>query len=71
MVKPPLSTLRRDTGRQRVAGADRMFWFEIDGDAAGAMARERAPKKWRRGWKSHLIEGQRRRLGGSVSRDSN
>jgi hypothetical protein len=49
-----------------LAAADRPVWFENDDDAAGAMARERALKTWRRDRKGHPIEVQNARLGGSV-----
>jgi putative endonuclease len=33
-------------------------WFETYDDAAAAIAREKAMKKWRRDWKIRLIEEQ-------------
>jgi len=36
---------------------DRLVWYETGGSIAGAIAREKAIKKWRRGWKIALIEG--------------
>lgn len=33
-----------------------LVWFEIYADMPSAIAREKAIKKWRRGWKIELIE---------------
>lgn len=37
-------------------GVDRLVYFEPHADAAAAIAREKAIKKWRRAWKVDLIE---------------
>ncbi|TPQ32527.1 GIY-YIG nuclease [Bradyrhizobium guangdongense] len=39
-------------------GVDRLVLFEIYEDAATAIAREKELKKWRRDWKTRLIEEQ-------------
>ena len=43
------------TAKYRVA---RLVWFEVHDDPRGAIAREKAIKKWRRDWKVRLIEEQ-------------
>jgi putative endonuclease len=35
---------------------DRLVWFEIYDDALNAITREKQLKKWRRDWKTRLIE---------------
>ena len=35
---------------------DRLVWYETGGTMEGAIAREKALKKWRRDWKCNLIE---------------
>src|SRR5207302_7536140 len=37
-------------------GVDQLVYFEIHGDAASAIPREKQLKKWRRAWKIELIE---------------
>ena len=37
-------------------GVDKLVWFEIYDDVATAIAREKELKKWRRDWKTRLIE---------------
>jgi putative endonuclease len=39
-------------------GVDKLVLFEIYDDAASAIAREKELKKWRRDWKTRLIEEQ-------------
>ena len=39
-------------------GVDKLVWFEIYDDVATAIAREKELKKWRRDWKTRLIEEQ-------------
>ena len=39
-------------------GVDKLMLFEIYDDAATAIAREKELKKWRRDWKTRLIEEQ-------------
>ena len=39
-------------------GVERLVWFEAHNDPSGAIAREKALKKWRRDWKIRLIEEQ-------------
>jgi len=39
-------------------GVDKLVLFEIYDDAATAIAREKELKKWRRDWKTRLIEEQ-------------
>ena len=39
-------------------GIDKLVLFEIYDDAATAIAREKELKKWRRDWKTRLIEEQ-------------
>ena len=36
----------------------RLVWFEIYDDPTSAISREKEPKKWKRGWKTELIESQ-------------
>ena len=35
---------------------DRLVWFEIHDDVQTAIAREKELKKWRRAWKTSLVE---------------
>jgi putative endonuclease len=35
---------------------NRLVWFEVAASMEGAIAREKAIKKWRREWKCNLIE---------------
>ena len=35
---------------------NRLVWFETGASMAGAIAREKEIKKWRRDWKCNLIE---------------
>jgi len=37
---------------------DKLVYFEIFGDPASAIAREKRLKKWRRDWKIELIESK-------------
>jgi putative endonuclease len=37
-------------------GVDQLVYFEVHGDAASAIQREKQLKKWRRTWKIQLIE---------------
>ena len=37
-------------------GVDRLVWYEMYDRIDEAIAREKAVKKWRRGWKIRLIE---------------
>jgi|SRR5690242_563066 len=37
-------------------GINRLVWFETGSSMEGAIAREKAIKKWRRDWKCNLIE---------------
>ena len=37
-------------------GVDKLMWFEVYDQIEEAIAREKALKKWRRGWKCALIE---------------
>jgi putative endonuclease len=37
-------------------GVDRLVWFETHDDPSATIAREKALKKWRRDWKTRLIE---------------
>jgi putative endonuclease len=37
-------------------GVDKLVWFEIYEDATTAIAREKELKKWRRDWKTRLVE---------------
>jgi putative endonuclease len=39
-------------------GVDRLVWFESYDDPIVAIAREKELKKWRRDWKTRLIEEQ-------------
>ncbi|MCA1433731.1 GIY-YIG nuclease family protein [Bradyrhizobium sp. BRP20] len=39
-------------------GVDKLVLFEIYDDAVSAIAREKELKKWRRDWKTRLIEEQ-------------
>ncbi|MDF0518294.1 GIY-YIG nuclease family protein [Bradyrhizobium yuanmingense] len=39
-------------------GVDKLVLFEIFDDAASAIAREKELKKWRRDWKTRLIDEQ-------------
>jgi putative endonuclease len=39
-------------------GVDKLVWFETCDDAETAIAREKELKKWRRDWKTRLIEEQ-------------
>ena len=39
-------------------GVDKLVLFEVYDDAATAIAREKELKKWRRDWKTRLIEEQ-------------
>jgi putative endonuclease len=39
-------------------GVDKLVWFETYDDAASAIAREKELKKWRRDWKTRLIDEQ-------------
>jgi putative endonuclease len=39
-------------------GVDKLVWFEIYDDVVTAIAREKELKKWRRDWKTRLIEEQ-------------
>lgn len=39
-------------------GLDRLVYVEYHPDIHGAIAREKAMKKWNRDWKIRLIEGQ-------------
>ena len=36
----------------------RLVWFEIYDDPISAISREKELKKWKRGWKTELIEAQ-------------
>jgi putative endonuclease len=45
-------------GFTRKYGVDKLVLFEIFDDAASAIAREKELKKWRRDWKTRLIEEQ-------------
>src|SRR5664279_2590108 len=36
----------------------RLVWFEIYDDPISAISREKELKKWKRAWKTHLIESQ-------------
>ena len=40
-------------------GVDKLVLFEFYDDAAAAIAREKELKKWRRDWKTRLIEEQK------------
>ena len=51
-------------------GVHRLVWFELYADMPSAIAREKAIKKWRRGWKIELIEKENPRwddLWGSIA----
>jgi putative endonuclease len=37
-------------------GVDRLVWYEVYGQIDEAIAREKMLKKWRRAWKTALIE---------------
>ena len=37
-------------------GVNKLVWFEIYDDAVTAIAREKELKKWRRDWKTNLID---------------
>jgi putative endonuclease len=37
----------------------RLVWFEIYDDPVSAISREKELKKWRRNWKTQLIEAQK------------
>ena len=37
-------------------GADKLVWYEVHETMESAIAREKAMKKWRRGWKVRVIE---------------
>jgi putative endonuclease len=37
-------------------GVDKLVWFEIHATAEAAITREKELKKWRRDWKTRLIE---------------
>jgi putative endonuclease len=39
-------------------GVHRLVYYEMHGDMVSAITREKQLKKWRRGWKLRLIEGQ-------------
>jgi putative endonuclease len=39
-------------------GVDKLVWFEIYENVMTAIAREKQLKKWRRDWKTRLIEEQ-------------
>ena len=43
-------------GFSRRYGVHRLVWFELHGDMAEAIAREKRLKRWRRAWKLRLIE---------------
>ena len=45
-------------GFTRKYGVHRLVYYEIQGDMASAITREKQLKKWRRGWKLRLIEGR-------------
>jgi putative endonuclease len=37
-------------------GVSKLIWFEVHEDVQAALAREKDLKKWRRDWKTRLIE---------------
>jgi putative endonuclease len=37
---------------------ERLVWFEVHDDPSNAITREKAIKKWRRDWKTRMIEEQ-------------
>ena len=37
-------------------GVSRLVWYEVHGDVAAAIQREKQIKKWKRDWKLELIE---------------
>ena len=37
-------------------GVRTLVWYELHGDMAAAISREKAIKEWKRRWKLHLIE---------------
>jgi putative endonuclease len=39
-------------------GVDRLVWYETHNDVTEAIRREKAIKKWRRDWKTALIEAE-------------
>ncbi len=39
-------------------GVDKLVWFEVHNTAEAAITREKELKKWRRDWKTRLIEEQ-------------
>ncbi len=39
-------------------GVDKLVWFEVYDDVVTAITREKELKKWRRDWKTRLIEEQ-------------
>ena len=43
-------------GFTKTYGVDRLVWFEIHEELAGALLRERQMKSWRRAWKIVLVE---------------
>jgi putative endonuclease len=51
-----MSTGKATPGFTQRHGIDKLVRFEIYDDALTAIAREKELKKWRRHWKSRLIE---------------
>ena len=37
-------------------GLSRLVWFEVDNDVLAAIKREKVIKRWRRDWKTNLIQ---------------
>ncbi len=43
-------------GFTRRYGVHRLVWYEVHGTIESAIAREKAIKEWKRGWKIELLE---------------